>query len=73
MLTYTGQKLEFEEMINQVIWGDCLEVMRHIPDKSVDLVLICTIGSFVVLQANQKMQKDKLQEGVEKYTDKNFG
>jgi modification methylase len=39
MLTYTGQKLEFEEMINQVICGDCLEVMKHIPDKSVDLVL----------------------------------
>ena len=30
---------KFEDMINQVICGDCLEVMKHIPDKSVDLVL----------------------------------
>jgi DNA modification methylase len=29
----------FKDMINQVICGDCLEVMKHIPDKSVDLVL----------------------------------
>ena len=26
-------------MINQIICGDCLEVMKCIPDKSVDLVL----------------------------------
>jgi DNA modification methylase len=31
--------LKFEDMINQVICGDCLEVMKHIPEKSVDLVL----------------------------------
>jgi len=30
---YTGN------MINQVIQGDCLEVMKEIPDKSVDMVL----------------------------------
>ena len=29
----------FEDMIGQVICGDCLDVMKHIPDKSVDLVL----------------------------------
>jgi len=29
----------FKDMINQVICGDCLEVMRHIPYKSIDLVL----------------------------------
>lgn len=28
-----------EDYINQVIQGDCLEVMRNIPDKSIDLVL----------------------------------
>lgn len=30
---------KLEEMINQVIQGDCLEVMKQMPDKSVDLVL----------------------------------
>lgn len=29
----------FKDMINQVICGDCLDVMKYIPDKSVDLVL----------------------------------
>ena len=29
----------FEDMINQIICGDCLEVMKCIPNKSVDLVL----------------------------------
>src|ERR1035437_1252321 len=28
-----------EEMINKVICGDCLEIMKQIPDKSIDLVL----------------------------------
>jgi len=28
-----------EEMLNKVICGDCLEVMKDIPDKSIDLVL----------------------------------
>lgn len=29
----------WEEMKNQVIWGDCLEGMKLIPDKSIDLIL----------------------------------
>ena len=28
-----------EEMLNKVICGDCLEVMKDIPDKSVDMIL----------------------------------
>ena len=28
-----------DDFINKIICGDCLEVMKHIPDKSVDLVL----------------------------------
>ena len=31
--------MKLEEMINQVIQGDCLEVLKSIPDKSIDLVL----------------------------------
>ena len=30
---------KFDDMINQIICGDCLDVMKHIQDKSVDLVL----------------------------------
>jgi len=26
-------------MINKVIKGDCLEVMKEIPDKSIDMIL----------------------------------
>jgi len=28
-----------DDFVNKVICGDCLEVMKHIPNKSVDLVL----------------------------------
>ena len=28
-----------EKFINKVIQGDCLEVMKDIPDKSVDMIL----------------------------------
>ena len=25
--------------LNEIIHGDCLEVMRHFPDKSIDMIL----------------------------------
>jgi len=28
-----------EQYINKVIQGDCLEVMKEIPDKSIDMIL----------------------------------
>jgi site-specific DNA-methyltransferase (adenine-specific) len=31
--------MKFEEMINQVICGDCLEVMKDIPDNSIDTII----------------------------------
>jgi len=31
--------MKIDEMLNKVICGDCLEVMKDIPDKSIDLVL----------------------------------
>ena len=31
--------MNFNEMINSVIEGDCLEVMKFIPDNSIDMVL----------------------------------
>lgn len=29
----------WEEMINTVVQGDCLEIIKHFPDKSIDLIL----------------------------------
>ena len=31
--------MKFEDMINNVILGDCYEVIKNIPDKSIDLIL----------------------------------
>jgi len=31
--------MEIDQFLNQLIEGDCLEVMRRIPDKSVDMIL----------------------------------
>jgi site-specific DNA-methyltransferase (adenine-specific) len=28
-----------EEITNKLFWGDCLEIMKHIPDKSIDMIL----------------------------------
>ena len=30
---------DIEELKNKVICGDCLEVMKDIPDKSIDMIL----------------------------------
>lgn len=33
------QKRKIDDFVNKVVQGDCLEVMRSIPDKSVDMIL----------------------------------
>lgn len=30
---------DWKEMINEVVWGDCIEGMKRIPDKAIDLIL----------------------------------
>lgn len=32
--------MKFEDMINNVILGDCYEMIKDIPDKSIDLVYV---------------------------------
>ena len=32
------KKMKFEDMINNVILGDCYEVIKNIPDKSIDCI-----------------------------------
>lgn len=41
VLTLNGnkQKKKIDEFVNKVVQGDCLEVMRYIPDKSVNMIL----------------------------------
>ena len=39
MIDFKKENPTFEQMMNKVIWGDCFEVLKKIPDKSVDLVL----------------------------------
>lgn len=34
-----NQITDWKEMINEIMWADCLEGMKLIPDKSIDLVL----------------------------------
>jgi len=31
--------MNFERMENKIVWGDCLSIMKRMPDKSVDLVV----------------------------------
>ena len=32
--------MKFEEMINTIQLGDCYKLIKEIPDKSIDLVII---------------------------------
>jgi hypothetical protein len=34
-----GDAMSMERFLNKVIHGDCLEVMKDIPEKSVDMIL----------------------------------
>jgi DNA modification methylase/DNA-binding XRE family transcriptional regulator len=38
-LNGNNQKRKIDDFINKVVQGDCLEVMKSIPDKSVDMIL----------------------------------
>lgn len=31
--------MSIEKYINEVVQGDCLEVMKNLPDKSIDMIL----------------------------------
>ncbi|KKL78859.1 hypothetical protein LCGC14_2020610, partial [marine sediment metagenome] len=33
------EPMKLEQMINKVICGDCLKIMKDIPDNSIDLVV----------------------------------
>jgi site-specific DNA-methyltransferase (adenine-specific)/modification methylase len=48
-----------DDFINQIICGDCLEVMKDIPDNSVDLVL--TDPPYKISQKNLKIDRTKIE------------
>jgi DNA modification methylase len=31
--------IDMKKMLNKIMYGDCLKVMKDIPDKSVDMIL----------------------------------
>ena len=47
--------MKFEDMINKVICGDCLKVMKDIPDNSIDLVL--TDPPYNISQKGKKISR----------------
>lgn len=67
--------MKFEDMINNVILGDCYEVIKSIPDKSIDLIVtdppyeIDTIGSkennISKTFANCNKQISYISEGID--------
>lgn len=48
-------------MVNQVLQGDCLEVMKDIPDKSIDLV--CTDPPYRVISGGNKHKDGVVWKG----------
>jgi site-specific DNA-methyltransferase (adenine-specific) len=50
-----------EDFINKVICGDCLEVMKDIPDKSIDLV-ITDPPYGINYQSNMRVMSDKFDK-----------
>ena len=55
-----------EDFINQVIQGDCFEVMKLIPDKSIDLV-VTDPPYGMNFQSNHRFKKYDKIEGDDKY------
>lgn len=39
METGKDKVMKFEDMINTIINDDCLNILKQIPDKSIDLIL----------------------------------
>jgi len=63
--------------MNKIIQGDCLEVMKDIPDKSIDLVITsppynvrnCVGGFFKQEKVRHIWRDAKLREGYDNYSD----
>ena len=51
--------MKFEDMINTIQLGDCYELIKNIPDKSIDLVLTDPPYMITTTGAGLYKQKDK--------------
>lgn len=60
-----------EENINSIILGDCLDFMKQISDKSIDLVL--TDPPYGIDYGNQLIKGDEYKEITNKHGWRNFG
>jgi len=60
-----------DDFINKVIQGDCLEMMKHIPDKCVDLVL--TDPPYGIdYQSNMRVMSEKFEKIANDNNDSRF-
>ena len=75
--------MKFENMINKIICGDCLKVMKDIPDSSIDLVLTdppynISEGTVPIYdtrykqRGHKKSRKIQLDAEWDKFSDKDF-
>ncbi len=53
-----------EDFVNKVICGDCLEVMKDIPDKSVDLILTDPPYGINVGKPTYERERETVQVGI---------
>ena len=58
--------MEFEKMINTITLGDSYEVIKNIPDKSIDLVYIDI--PYLFEQGGKEEKKSELANRIKKQT-----
>ena len=56
--------MKFEDMINTIQLGDCYELIKQIPDKSIDLVYIDI--PYLIGQGGQEEKKSPLAKRIKK-------
>ena len=56
--------MKFEEMINTIQLGDCYELIKQIPDKSIDLVYIDI--PYLIGQGGKEEKKSELAKRIKK-------
>lgn len=57
-----------DDFINKIIQGDCLEIMKHIPDKSIDLVLTDPPYNITACEWDEKINLEKLWQELLRIT-----
>ena len=56
-----------DDFINKIIHGDCLEVMKHIPDGSIDMILTDPPYGISFKSAWQTYQEDIKNDGLDEW------